>query len=65
MTLFFFEIQIPLSPRRGRGGMDPSTGEWVQWNPALRTSVHNGQFRFPRQKDRQPCFTDTDYLCTV
>ena len=65
---FFIQIQIPLSPSRwggGGGGMDPSIGEWVQWNPALQTSVHNGPFRFPRQKDRPPCFMDTGYLCIV
>ena len=58
MTLFaFIEIQIPLSPRGWRGvwNLDPPLiGEWVQWNPALRTSVHNEQFRLPRQKDRYP-----------
>ena len=45
--------------------MDAPIGEWVQWNPTRRTSVHNGQFRFPQQKDRQPRFTDTGYLCIV
>ena len=58
MTLFaFIEIQIPLSPRGWRGvwNLDPPPiGEWEQWNPALRTSVHNEQFRLPRQKDRYP-----------
>lgn len=56
-----------LSPRGWRRvwNLDPPIGEWVQWNPALRTSVHNGQFCFPRQKDRQLRFTDTGYLCIV
>ena len=34
--------------------MDPPIGEWVQWNPTLRSSLLNGQFRLPQQKDRYP-----------
>ena len=59
LTLFaFIEIQIPSSPRGWRGVWDVNSpiGEWVQWNPALRRSIHNGHFIFPDKKIVNPAF---------